>query len=88
MGLIWFLIVGLVAGAVARAVVPGPDRMNLLQTLALGVVGSFVGGVIFAILSPSREILDFNSTGLIGSILGAIIALIVLRRTQRRGSSA
>lgn len=88
MGLIWFLIVGLVAGAVARAVVPGPDRMNLLQTLALGVVGSFVGGIIFAILSPSRRILDFNATGLIGSILGAVVALVVLRRMQRRGSAA
>ena len=82
MSLIIFLIVGLIAGFIARAVVPGPDPMGLVGTLVLGVVGSFVGGLIFALFTDA-EILDFNATGLIGSIIGAIAALIAYRAAKR-----
>lgn len=83
MNIIWFLIVGLIAGFVARALVPGDDSMGIIPTLVLGVVGSFVGGFIFALFSSDREILDFSTTGLIGSILGAIVALLVYRQIKK-----
>jgi uncharacterized membrane protein YeaQ/YmgE (transglycosylase-associated protein family) len=82
--IIWFLIVGLIAGFIARALVPGDDSMGLVPTLILGVVGSFVGGFIFSLFSDDREILDFSTTGLIGSILGAIVALLVYRQIKAR----
>lgn len=82
--IIWFLIVGLVAGLIARAVVPGKDAMGILPTILLGVVGSFVGGFIFALFSSDREILDFSTTGLFGSIIGAIVALLVYRQMKAR----
>lgn len=82
MSLIIFLIVGLIAGLIARAVVPGPDPMGLVGTLVLGVIGSFVGGFIFALFTDA-DILDFNTTGLIGSIIGAIVALIAYRAAKR-----
>ena len=82
MSLITFLIVGLIAGYVARAVVPGPDPLSLVGTLVLGVVGSYVGGFVFALFTDA-EILDFNTTKLFGSILGAIIALLLYRRFAR-----
>ena len=44
MGIIGFVIVGLIAGFIARALVPGPDPMGWLGTMILGIVGSFVGG--------------------------------------------
>lgn len=74
MGLIGFLIVGLIAGFIARAVVPGDDSMGILGTLVLGIVGSFVGGLLGSLLTGDG--LDFSAAGIIGSIIGAIIALI------------
>lgn len=81
MNLIWFLIVGFIAGLIARALVPGDDSMPIWQTALLGIAGSYVGGFIFAIFSD-REILDFSTTGLIGSIIGAIVALLIWRRIK------
>ncbi|MGA7270063.1 MAG: GlsB/YeaQ/YmgE family stress response membrane protein [Acidimicrobiia bacterium] len=83
MNIIWFLIVGLVAGFLARALVPGADPMGFLATLLLGIVGSYVGGFIFALFS-SRKILDFSPSGLIGSIIGAIVALLIYRSMKSR----
>lgn len=79
MGIIIFLIVGLIAGLLARAIVPGKDSMGLLATMLLGIVGSFVGGFIGALFSDGR-ILDFNTSGLLLSIVGAIVALLVYNR--------
>lgn len=84
MNIIWFLIVGLIAGFIARALVPGKDAMGFLPTLVLGIVGSFVGGFIFALFQSDRDVLDFSTTGLIGSIIGAIVALLVWRQIKAR----
>jgi uncharacterized membrane protein YeaQ/YmgE (transglycosylase-associated protein family) len=80
MNIIWFLIVGLLAGLLARALVPGKDSMGLLATLLLGVVGSFVGGAIGALFNDERHILDFSPAGLIMSIVGAVVALLIYNR--------
>jgi uncharacterized membrane protein YeaQ/YmgE (transglycosylase-associated protein family) len=83
-GLITWLVVGLIAGGLARAFLPGPDPMSLLQTLLLGLVGSFVGGFLFNLLGPG-SIFSLRRAGLLGSILGALISLAVWRavRNQR-----
>lgn len=77
MGLILFLIVGLIAGFIARALVPGPDPMGWVGTMVLGVVGSFVGGTIAALLFGGT--LDLTPSGLVGSVLGAILVLLIWR---------
>lgn len=84
MALIAWLLVGLVAGAVARLLVPGRDPMGLLGTLVLGLVGSVVGGWL-AVLLTDRTMDEFTAAGLLGSILGAIVALIVYRLLQPHG---
>ncbi len=76
------IIVGLIAGAVARLLVPGRDSIGLLGTILLGVAGSFVGGFLWNLiefhrLAPAR----FHTVGILGSIVGAIIVLILLRMT-------
>jgi uncharacterized membrane protein YeaQ/YmgE (transglycosylase-associated protein family) len=76
-----WLIVGLIAGFVARALVPGRDNMGMLGTLVLGLVGSFVGGFIGSLMTSNDA--DFSPSGLIGSILGAVIALLVYRAATR-----
>ena len=81
--LIWFLIVGFVAGLLARAVVPGRDAMGILQTIVLGLVGSLVGGVIGGPFHETRPSTDFTTSGLIGSIIGAIVALLIYRQMKK-----
>ena len=77
MGLIVFLIVGLIAGFIARALVPGPDPMGWLGTMILGIIGSFVGGTLAALIFGGT--LDISPAGLVGSIIGAIIVLLIWR---------
>ena len=77
MGLIAFLIIGLIAGFIARALVPGPDPMGWLGTMVLGIIGSFVGGTLAALLFGGT--MELSASGLIGSIVGAIIVLLIWR---------
>ena len=81
MGIIVWLIVGLLAGAIARLLVPGPDPMGLLGTMLLGLVGSVIGGLIGNLFVSGDQ--DLTPAGLIGSILGAVIALLVYRAATR-----
>ncbi len=83
MDLLWWLIVGLVAGAVARLLVPGRNRLGFLGTLALGLAGSLLGGFLADLISGDKS--GFSPAGLLGSILGAIILLLVYRAAARRG---
>jgi uncharacterized membrane protein YeaQ/YmgE (transglycosylase-associated protein family) len=84
MGLIALLVIGLIAGAIARFLVPGRDNIGLLGTLLLGVIGSFVGGLL-AVAFTDRTMDDFGAAGLLGSIIGAVVALLVYRWIQPRG---
>lgn len=79
--LIW-LIVGLIAGAIARFLVPGDDPMGWLGTLALGLVGSLIGGFLGNLLFEGDA--DISAAGIIGSIIGAIIALLIYRAMRSR----
>ncbi|MGH2472898.1 MAG: GlsB/YeaQ/YmgE family stress response membrane protein [Candidatus Limnocylindria bacterium] len=84
MGIIVFLIVGLIAGFIARALVPGPDPMGWLGTMVLGIVGSFVGGTLLSLVTTGT--LDISATGILGSIIGAIVVLLIWRAMGgRRG---
>jgi len=84
MGIIAFLIIGLIAGFIARALVPGPDPMGWLGTMILGIVGSFVGGTLAALVFDGT--LDLSASGIVGSIVGAIIVLLIWRAMGgRRG---
>jgi uncharacterized membrane protein YeaQ/YmgE (transglycosylase-associated protein family) len=82
MGVIGFLLVGLVAGFIARALVPGPDPMGWLGTMVLGIVGSLVGGTLAALLFGGT--LELSAAGIVGSIIGAIIVLLVWRQVGGR----
>lgn len=83
-GILGFLFVGLIAGYVARAVLPGRQKLSVLQTLLLGVVGSFVGGFL-GYLIFDRDLSDgaFQASGVGGSIIGAILALFIYSRLGR-----
>ena len=88
--MLWFIlmliIIGAIAGFVARLLVPGPDPMGVLATIVLGIIGSFIGGFLGYILF-GKDINEgaLQPSGIIGSILGAIVALLVYRFATRRG---
>lgn len=77
MGIIGWLIIGLIAGAIARFLVPGPDPIGFIGTLLLGLVGSLVGGFLGNLIGG--EELEFSAAGLLGSIIGAVIVLLIYR---------
>jgi uncharacterized membrane protein YeaQ/YmgE (transglycosylase-associated protein family) len=83
--ILYLLVIGLVAGFIARALVPGKDPMGIGATILLGIVGSFIGGFIGYFLGTDRNEGAFQASGIIGSIVGAVIALLVYRATTRRG---
>lgn len=85
MSIIVFLIIGLVAGLIARAVVPGSQSMGLLATTLLGIVGSFVGGLISSAIYSRGNWLDVHPTGVLFSILGAVLVLGLMSMAGRGG---
>lgn len=83
MDLIWMLIIGLVAGAIAKLIMPGKDPGGCIITMLLGVAGAFVGGYLFRMLGFGEE----GPAGLIGAVIGALILLAVYRLViGRRGA--
>lgn len=71
MGIISWLIFGLIAGALARLLVPGRDPMGWIGTIVLGIAGSLVGGFL------ANALFDDQSVGLVGSVIGAVILLVI-----------
>ena len=88
MGFLWWLIIGLIAGGLARLLIPGKQPMGLLMTMILGLVGSVVGGLIStAIFGYSAADPGFHTGGLIMSVIGAMIVLgIYVGYAQRKVS--
>ena len=78
MWIIGLLIIGLLAGALARLLVPGRDPMGFVGTLVLGLAGSFLGGFL------ARVLFNDDKIGLFGSVVGAIILLLIYNAVTRR----
>jgi uncharacterized membrane protein YeaQ/YmgE (transglycosylase-associated protein family) len=78
--IIGMVILGLIAGALARLLVPGEDPMGIGGTILLGVVGSFVGGFLGDVFFRSdSEDLGLHPASLLGSIVGAVLVLLLYR---------
>lgn len=79
-----WIIIGLIAGALAKFVMPGPDPGGIIITILIGIAGAFVGGFI------TQNILGMGSGGFIWTILvatlGAIVLLAVYRLITRRAA--
>jgi uncharacterized membrane protein YeaQ/YmgE (transglycosylase-associated protein family) len=80
--IIVLLIVGFVVGAIARLLMPGRDPLGVFGTIVLGIAGSFVGGFLQNLIEyHSASIHSFHPVGLIGSVIGAWVLLLLLRLT-------
>ena len=81
MEFIWMLIIGLIAGAIAKLIMPGKDPGGIIITMLLGIAGAFLGGFLFRALGVGGE---GGAAGLIGAIIGALILLALYRLFTRR----
>ncbi len=77
MHIIWMIIVGLVAGALAKLIMPGKDPGGIIVTILLGIAGSFIAGFLGRALGWYRD--PGSGPGIIASIIGALILLGIYR---------
>ena len=83
MSIIAFLVIGLLAGLLARALMPGNQSMGLLATTLLGIAGSFVGGFVGSLFRSDGRIFDLHPSGLIFSVIGSMLLLLLVGMAGR-----
>ena len=88
MGILGWIVLGLIAGAIAKAILPGDDPGGILVTMLIGIVGAIVGGLIASALNIGDLDEFFDIGTWVIAILGSLLLLIVYRAvTGRRTSS-
>jgi uncharacterized membrane protein YeaQ/YmgE (transglycosylase-associated protein family) len=87
--LITMLVIGIIAGFLARLLVPGRDPMGFWATVLLGIVGSFIGGFLgYVLFGKDLDEGALQASGVIGSVIGAVIALLIYRALNRSRGNA
>lgn len=89
MNILAWIVLGLIAGALAKAIYPGRQGGGILGTMVLGIIGAFVGGSVYSLITTGT--LAIASTGLslggiLLAVLGAIIALFIYYSFARRSA--
>ena len=84
MGLLTWIIFGLIAGAIAKMIKPGNQGMGWLMTIILGIVGAFVGGWVGSMIGWGT-VEDFNLKGMFLAVIGALIVLWLVGMATKRG---
>jgi uncharacterized membrane protein YeaQ/YmgE (transglycosylase-associated protein family) len=79
------IVIGIIAGYLGRALLPGDDSMGFIATVAVGIVGALVGYFIFTGLLGIGDTDKFDLGGIVGAIIGVMIVLLVLRMVRGRG---
>ena len=77
MHLLYVVIIGFIAGLIAKALMPGKDAAGFIMTTLLGIGGSWVGGFLFGMLGMNPNV------GLVGSVIGALVILWASRALQK-----
>jgi uncharacterized membrane protein YeaQ/YmgE (transglycosylase-associated protein family) len=86
--ILYLLVIGVIAGFVARLLVPGPDPMSAVATIVLGIIGSFIGGFLgYVLFGVDFDEGGIQAAGVFGSIVGAVIALLLYRMSSGRHSA-
>ena len=85
MGILLFLLLGLIAGAIARWIIPGEGPGGIIGDLIVGVVGAFLGGWLYSLFGHAG-ITGFNLGSIVCAIIGAVVLLWIIRMI--RGTAA
>ena len=84
MGILSWILVGLVAGVLAKIAMPGPDPGGIILTIVIGIVGALIGGFVVNNLLGGPDVTGFNLTSILVATLGSVILLAVYRLVTRR----
>ncbi len=87
MNILAWIVLGLLAGAIAKAIYPGTQGGGILSTMLLGIAGAFVGGTLATLLTTGRLALastTFSIPGIIVAVIGAMIAIWIWNQMNRR----
>jgi uncharacterized membrane protein YeaQ/YmgE (transglycosylase-associated protein family) len=79
------IFIGIIAGYLGRALLPGPDPMGFVGTVVAGIVGALVGYFLFTTILGIGDDDKFDFGGIIGSIIGTMIVLLIYRAATNRG---
>ena len=75
--IIAWVVFGLIAGALARLIVPGRQAIGWLMTIVLGIVGALVGGFLFSFIGLGGDGNEFSITNMLGAVLGGVLVLLI-----------
>jgi uncharacterized membrane protein YeaQ/YmgE (transglycosylase-associated protein family) len=87
MNIIAWIILGLLAGAIGKAIYPGDQGGGFLATMGLGIVGAFLGGSLYTLITTGSLAItsaDFSIPGLVVAVLGSIIAIFIWGMVTKR----
>jgi uncharacterized membrane protein YeaQ/YmgE (transglycosylase-associated protein family) len=87
MGIIGFLVAGLIIGALARLIKPGKQNLGILATLGLGVVGSVIGGLIASFLGTG-DMWELNVLGFVVAVVAAVLLIGVAESVAGKDKTA
>jgi uncharacterized membrane protein YeaQ/YmgE (transglycosylase-associated protein family) len=82
--LIAAIVIGIIAGFLGRALLPGPDPMGFVATVLAGIAGALVGWVIFTYLLGIGDSDKFDLGGIIGAVIGTMLVLLAVRAVRGR----
>lgn len=85
MGVLAWLLTGLIVGAIARLLVSGPHHFGCIGTAVLGILGSIVGGTLFNALAGND--FELRTSGFLGAVFGAVVLLVIGRLVGGGGRS-
>jgi len=83
MGILLWIVFGIVAGSVAKLIMPGPDRLGIIGTMLVGVAGAVIGGWIGAVIGSSG-VTGFDVRSLLMAIIGSLAVLFCYRTFSMR----
>lgn len=79
MGILTWIVFGLIAGVIAKLLTPGRDPGGCIITMLLGVAGAFVGGFLYQQLTGRQQMMQFDLGSLLVAVLGAVVLLLIYR---------
>ena len=85
--LIAAIVIGIIAGYIGRALLPGPDPMGFVGTVLCGIVGALVGWALFTYVLGIGDNDKFDLGGIIGAIIGTMIVLLIVRFARGRSGT-
>jgi uncharacterized membrane protein YeaQ/YmgE (transglycosylase-associated protein family) len=79
MGILTWIVFGLIAGIIAKLLTPGRDPGGCIITMLIGVAGAFVGGYLYELLTGRQQMMQFDFGSLAVAVIGAAILLVLYR---------